>query len=356
MSDFLIDSPTCRSQFFNPSFIFWNRQLDSCPNPELFHPNSLIYNHHVTSTAYLLISHGSRDPRHQAAINRLAQLVRERLNPALSGLWSTQSTVPVLTESRSSEMAVLGLQDVDHASRQDRVLGAVMATARTSIPARLPQDRFIVGTAVLDFGLLPLHQQICEFGRRLSSAGVERLRLVPLFLLQGKHVMQDIPHEVELARNQLAGMIDLQMGQHIGGSQRMPDLIANRFFHSPKVGRLLVAHGSRRAKGNRAVEALAKSLGMAAAYWTRESDIENQIIQLMQQGCGTLTIFPYFLFAGGITDAVAHLTEELAERFPRTQFRLLPPLGATADVANLVVDTVGHSPAGRFDKTETYIF
>ncbi|MEM9264833.1 MAG: CbiX/SirB N-terminal domain-containing protein [Cyanobacteria bacterium P01_F01_bin.13] len=314
----------------------------------------------MTSTAYLLISHGSRDPRHQAAINRLAQLVRERLNPSLLSPWSVQPFAPLLSESLSSEMTVLGLQDDAHHVSRDGVLGAVMTAvpvARASKPVRLPQDRFIVGTAVLEFGLFPLHKQICDFGRRLSSAGIERLQLVPLFLLRGKHVMEDIPRELELARNELKGMIDLDVGEHIGCSQCMSDLIANRFFHSPVAGRLLIAHGSRRARGNRSVDTLAKSLGIAVAYWTIESDIENRAIQLMQQGCSTLTIFPYFLFAGGITDAVAHLTEELAERFPRTQFRLLPPLGAMADVANLIVDTLGHhtEPQG-VSKTEIHVF
>ena len=302
----------------------------------------------MTSIAYLLISHGSRDPRHQTSINRLAQLVRERLNPSSLGPWSEQSS-----ESLSERKAGVTAGGVSTkrtlASREARrsgiVDGAVTTTvprteAIVSSPVRLPQERVMVGTAILDFGLLPLHQQICEFGRRLSSAGVKRLRLVPLFLLRGKHVMEDIPSEVELARKRLVGLIELEVVDHIGGCSQMSSLIDRRLSRSPKAGRLLVAHGSRRARGNRPVDSLAKSLGMAVAYWTTESDIENQIIQLMQQGCSTLTIFPYFLFAGGITDAVAHLTEELAERFPRTNFRLLPPLGATADMADLVVGSL----------------
>ncbi|ESA37190.1 cobalamin biosynthesis protein [Leptolyngbya sp. Heron Island J] len=298
----------------------------------------------MTSTAYLLISHGSRDPRHQVAINRLAQLIREQLNPALVSPWSSQPFGPLMPEGRAlgAPATVLDFQDRPRKSGMSSVMTAVSTITSTTVAsaARLPQDRLIVGTAVLEFGLLPLHQQICEFGRRLSSAGIERLHLVPLFLLRGKHVMQDIPDEVEQARQELGGTIELELGAHIGGSQSMLDLIANRFLHSPRAGRLLVAHGSRRARGNRVVDNLAKSLGTAVAYWTNESEIENQTIQLMQQGCSTLTIFPYFLFAGGITDAVAHLTEELAERFPRTSFRLLPPLGATYDIANLVVETL----------------
>lgn len=296
----------------------------------------------MTSTAYLLISHGSRDPRHQAAINRLAQLVRERLNPSLSNPWSAQPSAAGLGEAYSSR----GMNRQEH-PRQPEAVGSVMTASlmsktAASAPNRLPQEHFMVGTAVLDYGLLPLHQQICEFGRRLSSSGIEQLQLVPLFLLRGKHVMDDIPTEVELARNELNGTIELTIGEHIGGERRMADVIAKRFIDSPEAGRLMVAHGSRRTRGNRPVDALAKSLGTAVAYWTTESDIENQIIQLMQQGCSTLTIFPYFLFPGGITDAIAHQIEELAERFPRTKFRLLPPLGATANVADLVVESLDH--------------
>lgn len=298
----------------------------------------------MTSTAYLLVSHGSRDPRHQSAINRLAQLVRERLSPASLEPWTVQSLNPCLGERSSSGLTTLGEQSMHPQNiRRDGLRGAVMTAAPVAKkPVRLSQDVCIVGTAVLEFGLLPLHQQICDFGRRLSSAGVKRLRIVPLFLLQGRHVADDIPEEVKLAREQLKGIVDVSIEPHIGGAPNMQTLIAKRFDHTPACGRLLVAHGSRRAKGNRPVDELAKSLGTPVAYWTIESDIENQAIQLMQQGCSQLTIFPYFLFAGGITDAVAHLTEELAERFPRTRFRLLPPLGATADIANLIVGALDH--------------
>lgn len=306
----------------------------------------------MTSTAYLLISHGSRDHRHQAAIHRLAQLVRERLNPALVSPWSSsQPLTPLSSEHNPSGIEALVTRDnVRNVIPKNEVVGSVVTAApMPKISTRSPQDRLIVGTAVLEFGLLPLHEQICEFGRRLHSAGIKQLCLVPLFLLRGTHVMEDIPAAVEQAQTELAGIIDLQLGGHIGGHAKMPDLIAHRFAQSPEAGRLLVAHGSRRVRGNRAVEALAKSIGSTVAYWTTESDIENKMIALMQQGCSTVTIFPYFLFAGNTTDAVAHLTEELAERFPRTTVRLLPPLGAMADVAHLVVETLGHSTTNAYD-------
>lgn len=99
----------------------------------------------------------------------------------------------------------------------------------------------------------------------------------------------------------------------------------------------MVAHGSRRRNGNRSIELLARRLSVDVAYWSVPPDIESQAIALMQQGAQTVTILPYFLFSGGITDAIAHRTEELAERFPKVKFRLLPPLGASADLADIVI-------------------
>jgi sirohydrochlorin cobaltochelatase len=66
----------------------------------------------------------------------------------------------------------------------------------------------LVGTACLEVGAVPLHQQIVAFSRRARAAGAQRVRLVPLFLLAGVHVMEDIPAEVEQARQ---GLPDLTL-------------------------------------------------------------------------------------------------------------------------------------------------
>ncbi|NEP17110.1 MAG: sirohydrochlorin chelatase [Leptolyngbya sp. SIO4C1] len=196
----------------------------------------------------------------------------------------------------------------------------------------------LVGTACLEFAPLPLHQQICEFGQRAQAAGAAQLKLIPLFLMRGVHVMEDIPHEVGLARQQMKAVLDISLCDHLGSHTEMPQLLTQKLSTMPADGQLLVAHGSRRPKGNRKIELLANRLGTAVAYWSTPPDLETQVVNLMQQGCQRLAILPYFLFAGGITDAVIHLTEELAERFPKVCFRLMPPLGATPEVAALVID------------------
>ncbi|WP_038015369.1 sirohydrochlorin chelatase [Synechococcus sp. PCC 7335] len=282
----------------------------------------------VASTAYLLISHGSRDPRPQEAMNRLADLVRSQLEAAL----------------RRNSTSFDADNSVDQAVEQ-----SIPSQGTTSLLARPRLDKLtqlssevIVGTACLELAALPLSEQIYEFGLRLRAAGVKELKLLPVFLMSGVHVMEDIPHEIEIARERLGESLQLTLCPHLGSHEDISLVLENKLTSVDAEGSLLVAHGSRRKKGNRAIQGLARRIDvkMKVAYWATPPDLETQVIELMQQGCQRLTILPYFLFSGGITDAIAHRTEELAERFPKIQFRLLPTLGATREVANLIVNLV----------------
>ena len=270
----------------------------------------------VASTAYLLISHGSRDPRPQEAMNRLADLVRQHLETA-------REVKPV---------------SLSNADREQSSAGKVtlLTRPRVKAPAATPSE-VIVGTASLELAPLSLSEQIYRFAVRLKAAGVSELKLLPMFLMPGVHVTKDIPAEVDAARELLKDdWLKLTLCPHLGSHSKIAAVLASRLasagIDNSRVkgraeGSLLVAHGSRRPKGNQAIKGLAGRLGTAVAYWATPPDIESQVIDLMQQGCQKLTILPYFLFAGGITDAIVYRTEELAERFPSVNFRLLPTLG-----------------------------
>jgi sirohydrochlorin cobaltochelatase len=303
------------------------------------------------STAYLLIAHGSRDPRPQVAMNRLSQIVREHLGQkglaesAISAKSprSLQLVSPGWVGPRAVEPRSVKPRSVKHSGFEDGPGSRMLTSPARSQPFREPA---IVGTAFLELGPLPLHKQIYEFGRRVQDTGISRLKLIPLFLMKGRHVVEDLPAEVVAARRLLGSAMDLELCQHLGSHPNMSELLAQKLATMPAEGQLLIAHGSRRPKGNRPVELLAHALGTTVAYWSTPPDLETQVINLMQQGCQRITILPYFLFTGGITDAITHLTEELAERFPRVSFRMLPPLGATPQLAKLAVDLAHPSQVG----------
>lgn len=293
------------------------------------------------STAYLLVSHGSRDPRPQAAMDRLCSRVRTHLQGAVeviepvtkSGDRTQATSIPESFQQTSYPNRSVG---EDTAGRTSLLVRPEEETAQKAVE-RTPSS-IIVKTACLELAALPLSQHIHKLGTQLIDRGIEELKVLPIFLMSGVHVMEDIPAEIEKARTLLGDALTLTVCPHLGSHPDIPSVLAERLASVPAEGSLLVAHGSRRPKGNRIIEGLAKRLDTAVAYWATPPDIETQVIELMQQGHQKLTILPYFLFAGGITDAITHRTEELAERFPKVQFRLLPTLGATDEVASLAID------------------
>ncbi|NJL47489.1 MAG: sirohydrochlorin chelatase [Leptolyngbyaceae cyanobacterium SM2_5_2] len=288
----------------------------------------------LSPTAYLLVFHGSRDPRPAQAAEYLAQFVRLQLESKPVGLTVAKSARPKGYVSPSSYFERLPMPLTSS------------SPIKANDPGDWPYSAYLplVGTACLEAGALSLHEQIIEFGHRVSAAGVRSIRIVPLFLLKGIHVSEDIPAEVQLAQRALP-TLTLRLCAHLGSHVGLEGLVRTKLQSTTADDWLLLAHGSRRIESNGAIQSLAESLGGTTAYWAVSPSLETQVIQLIQQGVQRLAILPYFLFTGPTTDAVTRRTEDLAERFPSISFHLLPPLGPSPELAHLVVDlALGWTP------------
>lgn len=250
-------------------------------------------------SAYLLVSHGSRDPRQEIAMQQLAKLVNNKLESNL----------------------------------QRSIIGGVVS----------PPKCELVGTAYLELKPEPLHEQIKRFAQMLKANGYHRLKILPLFLLPGVHVMEDIPGEVALAQQAAEDIIiELQpyLGSHAGVENLLAKQIAKSSENCYNQGWILLTHGSRRPGSKKQVEAMAANLGVLTAYWSVAPSLESRVKQLVSAGCKNITILPYFLFAGGITDAIARSEQELKLQFPAVRFQLAEPLGASAELADLIWDLI----------------
>lgn len=230
-------------------------------------------------SAYLLVSHGSRDPRPQAEVEKLAFLVSQKL------------------ESGNR-----------------------------------------VGTACLELGSLPLHGQIEAFGARAIASQFTSVQIVPLFLLPGVHVMEDIPSEVDIARSKLD--LPIEIRPHLGVHPDLGRLFANQLSSDDAEGKILLSHGSRRPKGNQPVEALAACLGAIPAYWSIPPSLESRVKELAIAGKKKICIIPYFLFPGGIADAIASAVDVISQELPAVNFRMRAPIGASTELADLILDLV----------------
>lgn len=249
-------------------------------------------------SAYLLVSHGSRDRRPQFAVEALAQLLREA--------WPQ----PARSPSPHGSIALLS-----------------------------PPTAPLIATACLELAPQPLHQQIQLVAQQALAQGYDRLMILPLFLLAGVHVRVDLPAEVKLAQQTLGSAIDLHLCPHLGSHAALEALLAQTFAEFPQAtARILLAHGSRRTPANRQIASLAESLQAVPAYWSVAPSLSDAIAEMSEAQQREIAIVPYFLFAGGITDAIAQSVQTLSAQFPDCKLHLAAPLGVTPGLANIAID------------------
>ncbi|MEO1374158.1 MAG: sirohydrochlorin chelatase [Cyanobacteria bacterium J06635_10] len=245
------------------------------------------------SEAYLLVSHGSKDPRPEIAMEELARNLGDRLQSC---------------------------------SNYDAV-GGVLSPEKCD---------YCLGTAYLELHPQPLHQQIINFSQKAIAKGCHHLKILPLFLLRGVHVTEDIPSEVELAKLALSKDILIELQPYLGYHLGLQRLLAKRIADSSLDGRIIVAHGSRRVEANTSIEAMAISLNAVAAYWAVSPSLKDIVVQLVADGKKKIGILPYFLFPGGITDAMAQSIQDFNLNFPRVSFQLYEPLGVNKELTDLI--------------------
>ena len=234
------------------------------------------------SNAYLLVSHGSRDPRPQVAIDQLA----------------------------------------------DRLIRHLETSSAHKSP-------ILVGTAQLELAAEPLHLQISDFARKCTGVGITRIVMLPLFLSPGVHVMEDIPAEIALAKEKIGDLVELVITPFLGADPNFTDLFrANRLILPSQS--IILAHGSRKAGGNEVVEQLANHLDLTAAYWSVAPSLADTVAKLIATGATEIGILQYFLFAGGITDAIEKVVAELRVQYPQVQLRLGEPIGNSPELVGTI--------------------
>ncbi|NES21159.1 MAG: sirohydrochlorin chelatase, partial [Symploca sp. SIO3E6] len=243
---------------------------------------------------------------------------------------------PQLAMAKLAELVHDELLEFNNTQTQKFSLPNIDQTAPVLV---VSQNRYpLVGTATLELAPSTLHEQIQQFANLALGAGYQEVQLLPLFLLPGVHVMEDIPAEAAVAQSNLGDAIVLNLRPHLGAHPGLGRMLAKQLSLVETDAKILLAHGSRRVVGNEPVEMLAEQLGALAAYWLIPPTLEEQVIALADAGNQQITIIPYFLFSGGITDAIAQMVAGLQEQFPQLRLRLGEPIGVSGELAKLVLE------------------
>jgi sirohydrochlorin cobaltochelatase len=196
-------------------------------------------------------------------------------------------------------------------------------------------SRILVGTAQLELAAKPLHLQISDFACSCIEVGIVRMVILPLFLIPGVHAIEDIPSEVALAQAEIGEAIKLVVAPFLGSAADFTNLFAQNRSLLPSQS-IILAHGSRKTGGNAIVEQLANRLNLTASYWSVAPSLTDAVTELVAAGAREIGILPYFLFTGGITDAIKKLVSELRAQYPQVQLRLGEPMGNSPELVSTI--------------------
>jgi sirohydrochlorin cobaltochelatase len=263
-----------------------------------------------TNSAYLLVFHGSRNQQYSLTISQLANLVQKQFE--LKALGISQQEIANLNDLQSSTQTI------------------ATVTARIVTP--------IVEVAVLEFGEVSLAQRIIDFAQKAIALNYLQVKIIPVFLTAGVHVREDIPQAIAIAKPKLDSRIAIELLDYVGSYPQLTDLLVQKFPPLANLGKIILAHGSRLDRGNIAIEEIGKKVNAINAYWTVKPDLTSTVELLINQNKSAIVIVPYFLFVGRITEEITSQVAILQSKFPQTKFFLTQPLGATSELAQIIVN------------------
>ncbi len=212
--------------------------------------------------------------------------------------------------------------------------GSHDAQYQQAVKQFLPQlgaDR-LIQAGFLDCAPEPLHQQLAKLIQPPDRAANPEIWVMPLFLLPGVHVMDDIPAEIALAQAQCPTVTIRQL-PYLGSLPQLSQSLVNGFNGS---GRIVIAHGSRRSGGNQPVIELATALQALPAFWSVEPSLAIQVQDLYDRGHRTIEVLPYFLFEGSLTASIQQQLTAMRQTWPDLAITLLPTLAQQSGLIQLI--------------------
>jgi len=113
-----------------------------------------------------------------------------------------------------------GVMLLSHGSRRPEANEEILAIG-SLVQERDPER--VYQTAFMSFGSPGIGESIDT----LVRSGIERIIVMPLFLVTGNHIAQDIPEELDVHRQRLPG-IEIVMAQHLAGHPGLVDIVLDR--------------------------------------------------------------------------------------------------------------------------------
>ncbi len=265
----------------------------------------------ISSSAYLLVFHGSRSRSTQSAASDLCRLLTIKFRSRNNIL--TQPNY-LKTNLTCSELEITTIKN-------------------------LPMTP-LVEVAALELASLSLNESLVNFAQTAYQKGYRKIKVIPLFLAPGIHVTKDIPDEIALAAKRINNHLTIELLPYLGKYSGMIPLISREFSQLSGETRILVAHGSPLSTATKYFQNLSVKLKATIAYWSISPSLREQVATQIAAGYQKIAILPYFLFPGKISRAIALEVEALQAENPQVELILGQPLGACEALAQLIFEEV----------------
>jgi sirohydrochlorin ferrochelatase len=279
-------------------------------------------------TTYFFVYHGSRDARSGRSARQLAHRMMDVLAEKPLPMRAIAQPNSAYSFSGSSAQAY----------------GAEVYGAEADDAEADGDEHGFYKVGALELAEISLHEQLARFGKTAKQRGFHTVCVIPLFLLPGTHVREDIPEEVSRAQRVLGRDIRLTLCPHVGSHADIAEYLkakcTQRTQQPSKTARVFVNHGSKRPRANEPVEAIAHTLDATIAYWSMPPSLETCLDELIAAGFRDIIVIPYFLFAGKITDAIAQTVQDYHHRFPHVRIHTEQPIGEDVAIAPLFANLV----------------
>ncbi|MGA1409718.1 MAG: sirohydrochlorin chelatase [Prochlorotrichaceae cyanobacterium] len=225
---------------------------------------------------------------------------------------------------------------VSHGSRDPRSALALQTLVR-AVQQLLPHTHIFSG--VLELSDRALHEQMIAI---VEKEACPTLKILPLFLQPGTHVLEDLPAEIAKAQAYLGSdrgiSCHLQPLPYLGSD---PSLLSTlQIWCTPPQTWILLAHGSSRPATQTFFADLHQTLGTHPAYWHHPPALSDTVRTVVAAGSTQIGVLPYFLFPGKIPDTLLQTLQTLKDQYRHVEFSDRPLLsqqpGFAAWIAQLL--------------------
>ncbi|NYI04152.1 sirohydrochlorin chelatase [Allostreptomyces psammosilenae] len=262
--------------------------------------------------------------------------------PSPSATPSPSETRPPAAPADRTEPPALLL--VGHGTRDEGGADAFRDFVE-SLRGRLPGVP--VGGGFIELSAPPLADAVAD----LVGEGVRDFAAVPLVLVSAGHAKGDIPAALHRERLRHPG-IRYGYGRPLGPHPNLLAVLERRLDAvldpADRAGTtvLLVGRGSSDPDANAEVYKVARLLwegrglaGVETAFVSlADPDVPAGLDRCRRLGAERVVVLPYFLFTGVLPDRVVEQSHQWGARHPEVDLRVADVMGATEELAELVVE------------------